>query len=1118
MWSQSRRSLWLAAFLLSLTLSIQAEKRDDPQIRQIQQVFESLSDQRLEQTARIAQPPSTAIQSRPQGTGGIAGTVAGLQEMDVLTAWVEAYTYEAGSDGEFSKGIARIEPDGRYQIDGLAPGQYIVLAFAEGYELLYYDNVYDISEATPVTVTADQITEGIDFHMRQWPQGSGSISGQVRDEKGAPIADAAVSCYAPERSYWNTVVTDAQGYYTITALRPADYIVYAWADGYVEQYYHLKDAAWNADPVAVADSSAVTAIDFELRTAGSISGIVTDETGRPLAEVLLYAEPYVDAGGGIDPDGSAFSYGKAMSDENGRYSIINLMEGDYRVRAEFWYSWSYAAVWYDDKYTYEEADKVTVLAGQETPNIDFALSVKEPTGVIYGRVTDSDGDAIPEAFIEIQAADPAGQIPIWISVVTDREGNYRIDRLPNGSYYVSVGISIGWQYFQRWWPNGESLDQATPVVVEDSVPVQIDFTLSLELPKGYIHGQVTDTDGAAIADAYVSLQSAEPENPMPVWASVVTDRQGNYRLEGLPNGSYYVSAGISIAWQYVQRWWPDAESIEGATPVVVDEFIEPSPINFVLPIVTGSASISGYVTNLEGQTLAWASINVAAESSSPDDATGNGVWAWASTDSSGFYSIDQLPEGRYIVHSSHWENLSFGQQWWDHQDSQETANILSLAKDEHRTDIDFTLHLKPVYGSIVGTVTSASGEPLPRAYVSISSIYQDMAMPFMRPFFWGNTWAITDKDGAFAIDWLYEGDYLVAVYADGAFEYYQDAWTVEAAAPVQVRGGEKSVLDFVLQPRDDGDAVIAGRVISEWEKTPFDIAVVTAKPKDGEPGILYTTVTDSLGHFRLAGLPGQGEFVIYAFAGYGVGEYYDNVYDPSQATLVKTNGAEVITLTDIELPTYIWCYDEAGGRDNVSAAQIYGRVIDAAGNGIVGVHIIIFNQAGRAIGAAQTGPGGYYEIGGLAFGNYILQASVEGYNSVFNGNVSAMNLAQPVNVGTNALQVNFVLEPSNITAVDDEQDATVPDVPTLLGNFPNPFNPDTRIAFTLPRAMQVTLTIYNLTGERIATAFTGRLESGRHEVRWDGANYAGERLSSGLYLYKLSGEEMTLTGKMLMLK
>jgi hypothetical protein len=85
----------------------------------------------------------------------------------------------------------------------------------------------------------------------------------------------------------------------------------------------------------------------------------------------------------------------------------------------------------------------------------------------------------------------------------------------------------------------------------------------------------------------------------------------------------------------------------------------------------------------------------------------------------------------------------------------------------------------------------------------------------------------------------------------------------------------------------------------------------------------------------------------------------------------------------------------------------------------------------------------------------------------------------------------------------------------LAQNFPNPFNPTTSIAYTVP-AGQVNLTIYNLLGQKVRTLVNKDVPAGVYEAVWDGADAAGNQVASGVYFYKLKSEAGELSKKMLL--
>ncbi|MGB8657837.1 MAG: FlgD immunoglobulin-like domain containing protein [Candidatus Zixiibacteriota bacterium] len=107
-------------------------------------------------------------------------------------------------------------------------------------------------------------------------------------------------------------------------------------------------------------------------------------------------------------------------------------------------------------------------------------------------------------------------------------------------------------------------------------------------------------------------------------------------------------------------------------------------------------------------------------------------------------------------------------------------------------------------------------------------------------------------------------------------------------------------------------------------------------------------------------------------------------------------------------------------------------------------------------------------------------------------------------------------EPSAVNDGNDQPNA--PDKFALLPNQPNPFNPETKISYYLPRPSQVRLTIYNLLGQTVTTLFHGYQETGLHTLTWGGKDDNGTQVSSGIYFYRLVAGDFTQTRKMSLLK
>jgi len=102
------------------------------------------------------------------------------------------------------------------------------------------------------------------------------------------------------------------------------------------------------------------------------------------------------------------------------------------------------------------------------------------------------------------------------------------------------------------------------------------------------------------------------------------------------------------------------------------------------------------------------------------------------------------------------------------------------------------------------------------------------------------------------------------------------------------------------------------------------------------------------------------------------------------------------------------------------------------------------------------------------------------------------------------------------TGTDDE--IAMPNSFALRGNYPNPFNPSTKIAYSIDINSKVNVKIYSLLGEEITSLFSGDVNPGTHEVQWNGTDNAGVAVASGVYIYRVEANNQALTSKMMLLK
>jgi len=122
--------------------------------------------------------------------------------------------------------------------------------------------------------------------------------------------------------------------------------------------------------------------------------------------------------------------------------------------------------------------------------------------------------------------------------------------------------------------------------------------------------------------------------------------------------------------------------------------------------------------------------------------------------------------------------------------------------------------------------------------------------------------------------------------------------------------------------------------------------------------------------------------------------------------------------------------------------------------------------------------------------------------------------------------------PGNLpkSSLDDEEEVASDQLSVtsyqLEQNYPNPFsqiprfagNPTTTISFALPEAGEVSLSIYNMSGQLVKKLVAGEMNAGRHSFTWDATNTRGERVASGVYLYVIKAGAFTSQRKLVLMK
>ena len=152
-------------------------------------------------------------------------------------------------------------------------------------------------------------------------------------------------------------------------------------------------------------------------------------------------------------------------------------------------------------------------------------------------------------------------------------------------------------------------------------------------------------------------------------------------------------------------------------------------------------------------------------------------------------------------------------------------------------------------------------------------------------------------------------------------------------------------------------------------------------------------------------------------------------------------------------------------------------------------------------------------FGAGQYNNSMFDGTITGGSSIANFAtiVSATQSSMPSLIDVPASMARVTNKPDGATGV--ENDNVIPNEFNLLQNYPNPFNPTTTISFSLANDGFVNLTVFNITGEKVASLVNREYQTGNYTVEFNAND-----LPSGIYLYRLSAGNFVSTKKMILMK
>jgi photosystem II stability/assembly factor-like uncharacterized protein/5-hydroxyisourate hydrolase-like protein (transthyretin family) len=850
------------------------------------------ADQTAATSVTVTAPNATAGINMAMVKGGnISGIITdSTTEAVILGAYIDAYNTVTGS--WVNSGYS--DSSGAYSISGLASGNYKLRFSATGYVAQWSGGKSDQAAATTVSVTAPNITAGINLGLAK----GAAIAGTVTDsDTGAVIPRVSVTAYNAATGSWVSSVsygyTNSSGTYRISGLATGSYKLRFAANGYVEQWFGGQADQTAATTVTATAPNTTAGINVALVKGGSISGTISDRTtGAGIAGTYLYV---------INRSTGDWA-GSTQTDSNGSYTITGLASGSYRLRIDPASSTGYIGNWYGGTNDYPCAGAISVNAPNATTGIDAQLDLG---GSISGRVTDAaTGAGI--AGVSISLTNTSSQTGMTSTNVTvNSTGAYTIGGLPSGDYSLTFSAR---DYIS-------TTSAVTATVTAPASIAGIDATL---VKGGGISGRVTDsTTGEGVEGVLLEAVDSLTRG----WiGSSTSDDNGDYAITGLPSGSYalyydgrYARGSYGSGWNSLQSTSSTITAKVLASPVVVTPGVHvvaplpviypapssspafpPSlaypappaqPVSVVAPAITTGidigidrmGAIAGRVSDsVSDGPLDWISVTA------HDSVTG--AWVGSTiTNSDGTYTISGLPSGNYRIRfaSANSANGDYPSTWYGSGVTSEVA----VQAPETTSGIDARLDRG---GAIAGSITVNSC-PGPQQ-VNIR-VYDATGGSLV-----AETWADTNYTERFSIGALPAGSYKLSINpGEAGFvrQWYPNKTDAASAEPLTVTAGATTGgIEVALAA---GGGSISGKVSGSTDN-PYVFAPV--KLYDWySGGLVAESWTNPDGSYLLTGLPDASYKLLFTL--HQLDRWYRTAGETAEASPVVVSGGGAVTGIDL---------------------------------------------------------------------------------------------------------------------------------------------------------------------------------------------------------------------------
>ena len=791
-----------------------------------------------------------------------------------------------------------------------------------------------------------------------------------------------------------TTTTDVKGAYAFTNLEEGTYKVRVRQEG------PIADLVQTEDPDATKDNASgdITLelnnpikenVNFGYISDNSIAGTVYRDDNRSGAlnpGEKGYPEQTVQL---LDKDGVVVATTK--TDANGAYSFDNLPDGTYSVKVVKDGALTDLEQTGDPDSTLDNASEPITLneANPTKKNVDFGYVPDYfITGTIYrdgNRSGALDSDEKLYEGVTVQLRDKDGNVVA--TTTTDADGTYSFDKLPAGTYSVTV-VQDGpiASLEQTGDPDATKDNASEPITLNNDNPSKTDVNFGY-IADNSLSGTVyrddsrnEKQDGTEPGYSGVTVQLLDKDGT--VVGTTTTDKDGRYSFEHLPDGTYSVTVvkdGELADTEQTED--PDATKDGASEPVTLGED-NPSKdgINFgYVP----DYSIHGlvYRDGDRSESHGTGEKGYANQTVQLRDKDGK-VVATATTDQDGAYSFTKLPAGDYTVTVVKDGALTDLDQTEDPDGTKDSVSgVISLSND-HRTETDVNFGYI-ANNSINGTIYRDGDRDGKKG--DTEGRYSGVTVQLLDKDGKVIATTTTDKDGKYSFEHLPDGTYSVKVVKDGVLADADqtgdpDTTLDNASKPITLdeKNPTKSDVDFGYVPnntitgtvyRDDNrDKTING------DEPGLERVSVQLLDEDGK--VLQTLDTAADGSYAFQHLK-DGTYTVKVVRSSSIKDY-DQTEDPD-ATVDDTSAPYTMgpdhSLQENVNFGYVPDYSIAGRvyRDSDKS----GSYTDGEET-FSGVTVDLLDKDGHVVATVTTDADGNYSFEKLPAGTYRVKVHTDG--------------------------------------------------------------------------------------------------------------------------------------------